>query len=227
MGDALAQLVLADPELQLNAAIVRPGNPLVGSKFKDTGVIISDTLNNADLELVIDFTLPSGVMTHLGYCLQHKIPMVIGSTGFDKQQLETINAAARDIPIVQAYNMSIGVNKFYKLVQLAAQTFDDSWGIEIHDVHHQHKKDIPSGTAKELARIISKASNRNIDDIKILSERRGETIGVHAVVFSTSDESISLFHNATTRDIFAKGALVAAKWLVLQQPGLYSMQNVV
>jgi 4-hydroxy-tetrahydrodipicolinate reductase len=227
MGAAIATQVLKDPALALTVATVRPGNDLVGSKFTASDLIISDTFSNHPVDVVIDFTLPEGVMEHLDYCMQQNIAMVIGATGLNTQQLEFIHKAAQRIPILQGYNMSIGVNKYFKLIAHAAQLFDNNWNLEIHDVHHIHKKDTPSGTAKELCKIIANNSHRSIENIVIHSERRGEAIGTHNVVFSTADESINLIHHAESRDIFAKGAVVAAKWLYGKPAGLYSMQDII
>lgn len=225
MGTAIVQQVLQDPQLNLSSAVVRPGNAMVGSKIQNSNVIISDTLNYTIIDVLVDFTLPTGVMEHLEYCLQHDVAMVIGATGFTLEQLEVIKQASQKIAIVQSYNMSVGVNVSYKLIKLAAQLLDDSWSAQIYDVHHQHKKDIPSGTAKEIAKIIT--TEREVNDVPIHSERIGEVVGDHSVIFSNPSENITINHQAITRDIFAKGAIIAAKWIYGKAPGLYTMQDVI
>ena len=225
MGTTIVQQVLQDPQLNLSSAVVRPGNAMVGSKIPNSNVIISDTLNYTIIDVLVDFTLPAGVMEHLEYCLQHDVAMVIGATGFTLEQLALIKQASQKIAIVQSYNMSVGVNLSYKLIKLASQLLDDSWQVVVNDVHHEHKKDIPSGTAKEIAKIIT--TERNIADVQINSHRIGEVVGNHSVTFSNHSEIITIDHHALTRDIFAQGAVIAAKWIYGKAPGLYTMQDVI
>ncbi len=178
-------------------------------------------------KVLIDFTAPAGVVEHLEYCLQHNIAMVIGVTGFTEEQFKLIEQSATKIPIVLSANMSIGVNICYKLLAHAAKLFDNSWDVKISDVHHQHKKDSPSGTAKHMARVI--AAERGIDtsSIEIISERRGEVVGEHAVIFTNETETVTINHTANTRDIFAIGAVNAARWIQGKKPGFYTMNDVI
>jgi 4-hydroxy-tetrahydrodipicolinate reductase len=227
MGAAVAEQVLAADDLGLAVVTARAGNPMVGKKFADSRLDVVSELQGNDFDVLIDFTLPAGVMQHLEYCAQHAIAMVIGATGFSEQQIGLIHAAAKKIPIVLSSNMSLGVNKCYKLLEIAAKMFDDTWDISIIDEHHKHKKDSPSGTAKHMAKIISNSGGRNPKDIEIFSERQGDTVGTHIVTFSNPEEMVMITHVAEDRSIFATGAVVAARWVKGKQPGLYSMQDVI
>lgn len=227
MGAEIAAQVLQSSHLTLTVAMVREGNKLAGTKLPKSNLVIATSLDSAKFDVLIDFTLPEGVMRHVDYCVQNKIAMVIGSTGLSDPQLKTIRLAAEEIPIVLSANMSVGVNVCYKLLANAAQTIDKNWDISILDVHHKNKKDSPSGTAKQMANILSVNSNKPLDEINIYSERQGETVGEHTVTFASEDELIMIAHIAENRSIYAKGALIAAKWVFGRAPGLYSMMDVV
>lgn len=226
MGAAVVQQVLQAPDMSISVITARHGNPLVGSKFGNTNLEVMPDFADTTFDVLIDFTLPVGVIDHLGSCQQHKIAMVIGTTGFNDQQLALLNNASREIPIFMAANMSLGVNVCYKLLALAANSLDASWNIDILDVHHEHKKDAPSGTAKQMAKVIAEAGNRSLDSVKITSERNGETIGKHIVSFVSPHETIKIAHFAEDRSVFAKGAVTAARWIYGKQPGMYNMQDV-
>lgn len=219
MGSAVAEQVLQSDDLELAVATVRVGNPLVGNKLGP--INITDNLSSNKFDILIDFTLPDAAIEHLNYCVKHRLPIVIGATGFTPEQLTVIEQAANEIPIVLSANMSIGVNICYKLLAMADKLFDPSWQVSISDVHHVHKKDSPSGTAKHMAKIIAR------ENVTINSERRGEIIGEHTVIFSSKTEQVSIEHISKDRNIYALGALSAARWLVNQKPGLYSMQDVI
>lgn len=221
MGSAVAQEVLASSDLRLAAAIVRAGHELVGTFFPGSDVVVTTTLQT-DVDVIIDFTLPEGVMEHLHYGK----PMVIGTTGFTAEQLAAIEKAAQSVPILLSSNMSVGVNWCYQLLETTNAALDASWTAQVMDVHHQHKKDQPSGTAKEMARLLGTRP------VTIHSERRGEVVGAHTVIFANDYEEIVIMHMAKDRSIFAKGAVLAARWLsnlVLANhaPRIYSMRDVV
>lgn len=218
MGSAIAAAVMQSEDLHLAAAIVRSDNSMLGKNFGQSGPVISDTIANLqDIDVIIDFTLPDGVVKHLEYAK----PMVVGTTGFSPEQLDKLQDFAKQQPLLHAPNMSIGVSLCYKLLAETNRALDPSWQVNIKDIHHVHKKDTPSGTAKQLASIL--------EDRKptITSERKGEVIGEHQVDFSNEFEEIVITHRAKDRGIFVHGALAAARWLVNQSPGLYSMQDLV
>jgi 4-hydroxy-tetrahydrodipicolinate reductase len=149
--------------------------------------------------------------------------LVIGTTGHSQQQRKTIEETAHSVPIVLASNFSAGVNVLFWLTQKAAELLGSDFNPEIVETHHKMKKDAPSGTAKTLAEILKAARN---SEIPIQSIREGDFVGEHTVIFKGPGERLELTHRAANREIFALGALRAAKWIVDKPPGLYSMQNV-
>lgn len=174
-------------------------------------------------DVVIDFTLPEGTATHVGLAVEHKKPIVIGTTGFSETQLDQIREASRKIPIVLAPNMSIGVNVLFHLIETATHALGNRFAITIEETHHLHKKDKPSGTAKEMAA----AAQRSGGQVgRIDSRREGEVVGDHTIQFAAPTESLRLSHHAIDRKIFAEGALTAARWVLAKKPGLYTMKNV-
>lgn len=226
MGQAIAKAILQTQDMALVIATVRDTEQ-VGQKVANSNVIITDKIFHADYDVLIDFTLPEGVMEHLAYCVEHNKAMVIGTTGFTDEQLATIEVAAQSIPIVKAANMSIGVNICMKLWGEAAKLLGKDWEMGIIDLHHQHKKDSPSGTAKQISKVLSENSRKNPDEIEMLSDRRGEIVGTHIVTFKSPYEFITIGHEAQDRGIFAHGAVTAAKWVYKRDPGLYSMLDVI
>jgi 4-hydroxy-tetrahydrodipicolinate reductase len=193
--------------------------------------------------VVIDFTHADAVPHNLSVALKAKRAMVIGTTGLPATFIEKLRLAAKTIPIVQAPNMSVGVNLLFRLVSLAGGKLDEHYDVEIVEEHHRHKKDAPSGTALELARQIAQARKIGLDQnaiygrkgmtgerkrgtIGIHAVRGGDTVGDHRVCFIADGERIELVHRASSREAFARGALLAAKFVANQKPGLYNMQDV-
>lgn len=189
--------------------------------IKPAPLISSDDV----FDVMIDFTTPASCLAHLDACLRLARPMVIGTTGLEAKSLEKIQQAAKTIPIVYSPNMSIGVNLVYGLLEQAASRLDESWQVAIAETHHRFKKDAPSGTALEMGRVIEQSSSPT-RTCQYQSARLGNVPGEHHVTFATDDECIEITHKACDRMIFARGALKAAKWIVNQPPGLYTMQNV-
>lgn len=175
-------------------------------------------------DCLIEFTTPQATIEHLVLCERHKKSMVIGTTGLSDSEKEKVKIASSKIPIVFSPNMSIGVNLLFKMVNVASRVLGSEYSIKIDEAHHIHKKDAPSGTAKELARIIKEI--RVGVDIPINSIREDEIVGDHTITFESPLDTIKITHNAKTRDIFAKGALEAARFVVGKPPRLYTMQEV-
>ncbi len=175
-------------------------------------------------ECLIEFTTPQATMEHLVLCEKHKIAIVIGTTGLSDNEREKIKGASGKIPILFSPNMSVGVNLLFKMVGDAAKVLGSEYSVAIVEAHHVHKKDSPSGTAKEIARIIKDA--KGDVEIPIESVREGETVGEHTVTFESNVDLIEITHSAKTRDIFVKGALQAAKFVVGKKSGLYTMKDV-
>lgn len=224
MGTRILNLAAEDKEVQVVLGLEAKGHPSVGSRATD-GKVSDDIADIKAADVLIDFTTPEATMEHLAAAVKHKKAMVIGTTGFSEDQINRIKEAAGNIPIVLSPNMSIGVNLLFRLVKEAAGKLSKDYGVTMIEAHHIHKKDAPSGTAKKLAQIVKEASNREVEDIR--SVREGEIVGDHKVTFESPYDVIELSHSAKTRDIFAKGALAAAKFIAGEKPGLYDMQNVI
>ncbi|HZZ42333.1 MAG TPA: 4-hydroxy-tetrahydrodipicolinate reductase [Tepidisphaeraceae bacterium] len=196
----------------------------------------------AGVQVVIDFSSPEGMRHWLEVCKTRKIPLVIGTTGLSQSDHGLIDAAAKEIPVLQAPNMSLGVNLLFKIAAQVAKTLGDDYDIEIVEAHHRLKKDAPSGTAMGLADAILKETNKTRDslafgrhgdealrkrgEIGIHSMRIGDEVGKHTAYFSAVGERLELTHAASTRDTFAHGALRGAKWLADKKAGRYTMADV-
>lgn len=206
------------------------GSRIIALAKEDKGlkVVVELEINDdpneiASADCLIEFTNPQATMQNLDAALRHKKAMVIGTTGLSQEQIEKIKEASKSIPILFSPNMSLGVNLLFKLVEIVSAKLPSSYRVNITEAHHIHKKDAPSGTAKNIAQIIKKASGIEVKDIK--SIREGEIIGDHTVVFESPFEKIEISHSAKTRDIFALGALEAAKFIVKQKQGLFDIQD--
>ena len=223
MGQRMADLAQHSPKLNLLAGVEQSNSPSIGLPAGKLGVVdnLSKIIDQADV--MIDFTSPEGTLQNLKLCIENKKPIVIGTTGFTDQQRKEIEAAAKKIPIVFSPNMSIGVNVMFRLTEEATRLLGKDFDVKIHEIHHNQKKDAPSGTAKKLQEIVEKERNSSI---RVTSERTGDVVGDHTVYFEGTGERLEIFHHASSRDTFAQGALRAAEWLVGQKPGFYNMQDV-
>ena len=208
MGKTVLDLAQADGEIDIAAQC-------------DLGDSIEPAMKNCDV--AIDFSQADSIDEISRAVLQHGKPLVIGTTGHSQQQRKTIEETAHSVAIVLASNFSVGVNVLFWLSQKAAELLGSDFNSEIVEMHHKMKKDAPSGTAKTLAAILKAARNT---EIPIQSIREGDVVGEHTVIFKGPGESLELTHRAANREIFAGGALRAAKWIVDKPPGLYSMQDV-
>jgi len=208
MGKTVLDLAQADGEIEIAGQC-------------DLGDSIEPAMKNCDV--AIDFSQADSIDEISRAVLQHGKPLVIGTTGHSQQQRKTIEETAHSVAIVLASNFSVGVNVLFWLTQKAAELLGADFNPEIVEMHHKMKKDAPSGTAKTLAAILKAARNT---EIPIQSIREGDVVGEHTVIFKGPGESLELTHRAANREIFAAGALRAAKWIVDKPPGLYSMQNV-
>jgi len=250
MGRALIEALNQAPDMRLAAALERVGSPLLG---KDAGELVGapcGTLitDNASLALqgtqaLIDFTRPEATLVHIALCRKHKTNIVIGTTGFTLEQKQVIQDASRDIGIVFAPNMSVGVNIVFKLLEQAAKVLAEGYDIEIIEAHHRHKVDAPSGTALRMGEVVADAlgrdlaecavygregvtGERNPSTIGFATVRGGDIVGDHTVLFAGIGERIEISHKASSRATFAMGALRAARFLAGQGAGLYDMQDV-
>ena len=193
-------------------------------------------------DIIIDFTIPKCTLEILKIASKLKKKVVIGTTGFDRNQENQIKKYSKIIPILKAGNMSLGVNLLMYLTEITAKSLNDDYLSKIFEVHHKHKKDYPSGTALMLGKGIADGKGKNLynligkkyfnkksfpygDKINFNSLRKGEIIGEHEVKFSSGKEIITLNHEAFDRALYSDGALTAAKWLMKKKPGLYSMRD--
>ncbi len=251
MGRTILGLAHHDPEIRIAGAFERADSPAIGCDVGDLiGVPSISVPVHPDIRecikfgnVIIDFTQPEAVPENLEVALKTRRAMVIGTTGLSKAFIEKIHSAAKKIPIVQAPNMSVGVNLLFRLVSLVGEILDDRFDVEIVEEHHRHKKDAPSGTALELARLIAKArkidlqpnvvygrkgltGGRKRGSIGIHAVRGGDVIGNHQVSFLSEGERIELIHKAASREAFGYGALLAAKFVAKKKSGFYNMQQV-
>ena len=223
MGQRICQLAQSDKGFKIVSLLERKGHPEIGTKVASVSVTDNlEAIKNADV--LIDFTSPEASIEHLEVCQKHKKAIVIGTTGLNEQQRKEVEKASKKIPVVFSPNMSLCVNLLFKLVKEVASKLSDDYIVMITEAHHIHKKDAPSGTAKQLAQIIQENGKQELKDIK--SIRENEIPGDHEVCFESNQDIIKLSHSAKSRDIFAQGALTAAKFVVGKKNGLYDMQSI-
>jgi 4-hydroxy-tetrahydrodipicolinate reductase len=208
MGRTVVDLAKADPKIDIVAQC-------------DLGDPIEPAVKNCDV--IVDFSQHDAITEVCRTALNHRKPLVIGTTGHSQEQRRTIEKTAESLPIVFASNFSVGVNVLFWLTRKAAELLGRDFDPEIIETHHKMKKDAPSGTAKTLAEVLKTAQKT---EIPIQSIRKGDVVGEHTVIFSAPGERLELTHRAASREIFARGALRAAHWTMGKPPGLYTMQDV-
>ncbi|APG62373.1 4-hydroxy-tetrahydrodipicolinate reductase [Sphingorhabdus lutea] len=223
----------------LISAIKQAGHLHMGGVDKDDDL---DALAS-NCDILIDFSAPAALEDNLDIAMNHALPIIIGTTGLEERHHFLIDSAAQDIPIMQTGNTSMGVTMLAYLVEEAAAKLGDAWDIEIVEMHHRHKVDAPSGTAKLLGEAAAKGrgiklsehkdsgrdgitGTRKIGDIGFAALRGGSVAGDHDVIFAGDEELMTLSHRAENRMIFARGAVQAAYWLSRQKPGRYNMRDV-
>ncbi len=223
MGQSIARLAFEDRDFNVTTLLEHKDHPKAMETVHGLKVhTVSSALQGSDV--LIEFTTPQATLEHVRACAQYGVKMVIGTTGFEPSQVQEIKRASERIAIVLSSNMSVGVNILFKLTEMAAGKTGHLYTINMTEAHHIHKKDAPSGTAKTLAEVAERASGVKVQDIQ--SIREGEIVGDHTIVFESKEDVITISHHAKNRDIFAKGALVAAKFLARKDKGLFSMQDV-
>ena len=250
MGHMLIEAIRGSDDCKLSGALDVAASPAIGSDASaflghSSGVMIqSDTregLKNAGV--LIDFTRPEGTMAHLSVCRELGVKLVIGTTGFSDAQKAEIALAAKDIAIVMAPNMSVGVNVTLKLLEMAAKALATGYDIEIIETHHRHKVDAPSGTALKMGEVVSKALGRDLkghavfaregitgardpSEIGFSAIRGGDIVGDHTVMFAGIGERIEITHKSSTRQGYAEGALRAVRFLTGKKSGMFDMFDV-
>jgi 4-hydroxy-tetrahydrodipicolinate reductase len=223
MGQRISFLASQDKAFRISTLLEHASHPEIGQKFFGAKVS-ADAAELKHAQVLIEFTSPEATIEHLKACQKTGVGMVIGTTGLTPVQVRTIKLAARKIPIVLSSNMSVGVNLVFGLIREAAHKAAGQYQIRIVEAHHIHKKDAPSGTAKTMAQVAEESSRQKVLDIQ--SIREGEIIGDHDVIFESPVDTFTIRHHAKTRDIFAAGSLVAAKFLAKKTKGLFSMEEV-
>ena len=181
----------------------------------------------AAADVVIDFSLPEGTSDVLGAVQEHAKPLVCGVSGLAESQFTMLERAASVVPLVYDRNMSLGIAVLERCVREAAASLGRDFSVTIAETHHIHKKDAPSGTALKLGEAIAAArGDDDTDHIDYEVERRGEVPGDHEVLLTSATERLSFAHSVTTRQVFADGAIRAARWVIGKPPGRYTMQDV-
>ena len=248
MGQRLIALTAADPQLKLVAAIEHIGHPQLGRDVGliagggETGVHLSEKLT-APVDVVIDFSIPAAALGMVRTCLERKTPLVLATTGFEAAQRDEITAAAKQIALLWAPNMSLAVNLTMQLTAIAARALAKQASgvdVEIIERHHRYKEDSPSGTALRFGEIVAsqmgqtaaahgrsgRPGKRPANEIGYHAVRVGDNPGEHTIIFGLLGETIELRVGATNRDCYAQGALAAAKFLAGKPAGAYTMADV-
>jgi len=222
MGRRIYELASQDRDFEITMLLEKKGTPQIGKEIGKLKVS-----SNPDgmflIDVLVDFTVPEATEVNVDFALKHKKALVLGTTGLNETQIKKIEEAAKFIPIVFSPNMSVGVNVLFSFLPELAKGLGADYDIEIIEAHHKTKKDAPSGTAKKFAQVLSDVTQKNIP---VHAIRLGDIVGDHTVIFCGNAERIEIKHQAHSRDVFAKGALKAAKWIVGKPAGLYSMQEV-
>ena len=250
MGQMLIEAVRTSDDWVLTGALDAPSSPALGADAAaflgpQSGVAITADLavGLANANVLIDFTRPEGTLAHLRVCRALGVNVVIGTTGFTDLQKGEIAAAAKDIAIVMAPNMSVGVNVTLKLLEMVAKALSTGYDIEIIEAHHRHKVDAPSGTALKMGEVIADALGRNLKDCAVYARegvtgerdpssigfatiRGGDIVGDHTVLFAGTGERIEISHKSSSRVTYAQGSLRAARFLRDQKTGLFDMFDV-
>lgn len=219
MGVALRQLIKADDDFKALVEIASKPTGDFAASFTDISKVPVSTLKQVDVW--IDFSRPEGLMALLAVLQQVKKPLVSGSTGFEGKQFSKVEAASKKIPLFWSSNMSVGLWTVRQAIKALATVSHFDFALD--EIHHTQKKDNPSGTAVTLHQDLEKAVGKKI--APAVGHRLGGVFGIHTITAASQSEMIKLEHNALNRTVFAEGALKAAKWIVKQPAGLYSMDD--
>lgn len=241
MGKAVCELVAGQSDMILVGGVETQDHPLMG-QVVGTGILtarLPEVLGSADV--VVDFSTPSATLEHLREAAGTKgVSFVVGTTGFNDDQLRQIAVYARQLPMVIAPNFSVGMNVLYQLTRTAARLLGSGYDIEILEFHHRRKKDVPSGTAKQLGEIAARAvpesprtispfgtgGEKDAGEIRFAAVRSGDTVGEHYVIFGTDGERVELVHKVSSRRAFAQGVLRAIRFIHGKPAGCYGMEDV-
>ncbi|MDP3732062.1 MAG: 4-hydroxy-tetrahydrodipicolinate reductase [Candidatus Omnitrophota bacterium] len=222
MGRRIFALASHDRDFEISLALEKKGTPQIG---KELGKLkISSTADGLFLvDVFVDFTTPEGAEANLDYVSRYKKALVLGTTGLSDVQLKKVDEVSKVVPVVFSPNMSVGVNVLFAILPEIAKRLGPDYSIEIVEAHHKSKKDAPSGTAKKFGQVLADTTGK---EIPMHAIRLGDIVGDHTIIFCGNSERIEIKHQAHSRDLFALGALKAAKWVMGKPAGLYSMQDV-
>ncbi len=244
MGQAIIAEVQAAADCWLAGGVERPGHPICGNVIGDGLIVCANAAPVArKADVLIDFTTPDALEEHLRAAMDGGSAILVGTTGLDSRHHALIDEAAAHVPVLQAANTSLGVTLLAALVEQAARALDTGWDIEIAELHHRHKVDAPSGTALFLGEAAARGRGARLETLRLpphdatsgprrtggigfATLRCGSAAGDHRVLLATEGERIELAHIAESRDIFAKGAVKAARWLAGQPAGRYRMAQI-
>lgn len=244
MGQAIIAEVQAAPDCWLAGGVERPGHPSCGSVIGDGLVVCANAAPVAHkADVLIDFTSPDALAENLRAAMDGNAAILVGTTGLGPEHQAALDAAAKSIPVLQAANTSLGVSLLAELVEQAARALDSGFDIEILELHHRHKVDAPSGTALFLGEAAARGRGRPLAELRLppheeergprraggigfATLRGGSVAGEHKVILAGEGERIELGHVAEGREIFAGGAVRAARWLAGRKPGRYAMADI-
>ena len=251
MGQMLLKMLISAPGIVVVGGSERKGSAALGQDLgalagaDPLGISVGDdpSLLFDSADVVVDFTNPTATVQHAQMAARTGCALVIGTTGFDNDQLNTLYRAAQRAPIVLAANMSLGINLLQQVVEEVARILDPDWDIEIIEMHHRHKIDAPSGTALTLGEAAARGRGQNLrrisrrsrdgqvgprvkGEIGFAALRGGDVVGDHTVIFAADGERVEITHRASSREIFARGAVKSVLWAAGKKPGLYSMRDV-
>jgi 4-hydroxy-tetrahydrodipicolinate reductase len=251
MGRRIAHLVHCDPRTNIIGGLEIRNHHTIGQdvgELAGIGRLRLQVTDDAETlwdkgDVVVEFTSVEATLAHMRLAAKQRKAMVVGTTGFDDKQMAEIRRLTQNFPCVMAPNMSIGINLILKVLKEMARVLKDEYDVEIIEAHHHLKKDAPSGTAMQIARVLAENLNRDLDkvavygrkgmvgerkqeEIGIHTVRAGDIVGTHTVLFGGEGESIEITHRAHSRDTFAMGAVKAVKFIVGAENGLYGMNDV-
>jgi 4-hydroxy-tetrahydrodipicolinate reductase len=252
MSKRIISLMANDKEIEAVFPVERKNHPDIGKDLAEAVGIKADNLSYKitdkidevieQADVVVEFTTPEATLEHLKKAQDYKKAVVIGTTGFSQKELETIKDAASGISVFLSPNMSIGVNVVFSLIEQISKKLPSDYQVEIIETHHKFKKDAPSGTAKKIAEIIARTKGqdpekviiygrkghtgeRKGNEICIHAVRGGSVVGRHKIKFISDEDEIEIIHNAASRDVFARGAVKAVKFIIKKKRGLYSTED--
>tara|TARA_B100001123_G_scaffold155124_1_gene179686 strand:+ start:1059 stop:1799 length:741 start_codon:yes stop_codon:yes gene_type:complete len=232
MGIALINAISKDKDFKLIGGVAGVSNSNIGEDLGEIagksviGAALSSKLSDLpEIDVLIDFSEAKFSLQSVEYAKDHNIALVLGTTGYKEEDLSNIEEASKFTPLLKAPNTSMGIAYLKKIIDLTSDSLSNFDDLQILEKHHKDKKDLPSGTSLDLANFLSERIVRE-GPVNIESERTGDLVGEHKIILSNDLETIELSHKVLDRSIYAKGALIGAKWLKSKPNGLYTMIDI-